>query len=193
MENAISINELEKRMRPMAYSDLGFIGINESLEAILQSDESRLQKLGISHEQISGKLKNILADALNQRRKICETNYQEFSEREKYDSTLWRRKPAPIFSLDKLPDIKIGYLIESKYQVFFLQFFGFQECPWNCEYDTWSSFIILLLNREIAQCIQMPGLIVHLIREHHFFEGVESPYRVDPFKLAQILEFIPSE
>jgi hypothetical protein len=25
-----------------------------------------------------------------------------------------------------------------------------------------------------------PGLIIHLIREHGFFEGLNSPYRVDP-------------
>jgi hypothetical protein len=193
MENVISINELEKRMRPNAYSDGGFIGINESLETILQNDEFTLQSLGISFEKISEKLGNILAAALNRRGKLCETNYQEFMEREKYDSTLWKRKPTHIFSLDNLPDIKTGYLIESRYQVFFFQHFGYQECPWNCEYDTWSCFLILLLNREIGQCIKMPGLIVHLIREHHFFEGIDSPYRVDPIKLAQILEFILPE
>jgi hypothetical protein len=31
-------------------------------------------------------------------------------------------------------------------------------------------------------------LIVHLIREHGFFEGRESPYRVDPGDLVRVLE-----
>lgn len=36
-----------------------------------------------------------------------------------------------------------------------------------------------------------PGLIIHLIREHHFFEGFGSPYRVDPTELARLLELGP--
>jgi hypothetical protein len=33
-----------------------------------------------------------------------------------------------------------------------------------------------------------PGLIVHLIAAHNFFEGPQSPYRVSPRKLAELLE-----
>ena len=33
-----------------------------------------------------------------------------------------------------------------------------------------------------------PGLIVHLISAHGFFEGIHSPYRVPPRKLAEPLE-----
>jgi hypothetical protein len=32
-----------------------------------------------------------------------------------------------------------------------------------------------------------PTLITHLIREHGFFEGLESPYRVDPERLPRLL------
>jgi hypothetical protein len=44
-----------------------------------------------------------------------------------------------------------------------------------------------LLNRDTAQSISAPGLIVHLIGEHHFLEGKGSPYRVDPLRLARVL------
>ena len=36
-----------------------------------------------------------------------------------------------------------------------------------------------------------PGLIVHLIGAHGFFEGLHSPKRVDPLSLARILELAP--
>jgi hypothetical protein len=36
-----------------------------------------------------------------------------------------------------------------------------------------------------------PELITHLIREHGFFEGFESPYRVDPRALAELLQLGP--
>jgi hypothetical protein len=36
-----------------------------------------------------------------------------------------------------------------------------------------------------------PGLIVHLIDVHTFFEGLQSPYRVAPRALAELLELGP--
>lgn len=79
-------------------------------------------------------------------------------------------------------------MIDNKYQVFTMGYRGLQECPWGCEYERWSSFDFLILNRETGEYITGPGLIVHLIREHQFFEGKESPYRVDPTQLARVLQ-----
>ena len=50
--------------------------------------------------------------------------------------------------------------------------------------------------RRLARCatattgsdLSGPGLIVHLIRAHGFFEGFHSPSRVDPRALARVLE-----
>jgi len=182
----ISRDELEKRLRPNAYSTLGFIGLNESFEDILEQDQLTLQKLGISYERISDELEKIIATALEQKQKLMQTNSKEFFERE-HHSIKWLGKPAPTFSINSLPNTKIGFIVDTKYQVFFIQFRGFQSCPWGCEHEGWGSFDFLLLNRENGQYITAPGLIVHLIRAHHFFEGIESPYRVDPYKLAQVL------
>jgi hypothetical protein len=48
----------------------------------------------------------------------------------------------------------------------------------------------LILDRSTGQYLKGPGLIVHLIREHHFFEGLGSPYRVDPEQAARVLRLI---
>lgn len=48
----------------------------------------------------------------------------------------------------------------------------------------------LILDRSTGQYLKGPGLIVHLIREHHFFEGLDSPYRVDPEQAARVLRLI---
>jgi tetratricopeptide (TPR) repeat protein len=45
----------------------------------------------------------------------------------------------------------------------------------------------LLLDRQTGAYVKGPGMMVHLIGEHHFFEGEESPYRVDPMQLAKVL------
>jgi tetratricopeptide (TPR) repeat protein len=45
----------------------------------------------------------------------------------------------------------------------------------------------LLVNRRTRKHIQGAGMMPHLIREHRFFEGQSSAYRLDPEELAQVL------
>jgi hypothetical protein len=78
-------------------------------------------------------------------------------------------------------------LVDGEFQVFIQQYKGLQECPWGCEYDLRSSFEFVILNRQSGEYITAPGLIVHLIHAHQFFEGLESPYRVDPAKVVHVL------
>ena len=69
-------------------------------------------------------------------------------------------------------------------------FCGSQSCPWGCRQSGSVGFVIR--NRRTGETIESGDLIVHLIRQHQFFEGVESPYRVDPEKLVRVLELVSS-
>lgn len=51
----------------------------------------------------------------------------------------------------------------------------------------YSDLDFLVINRGTGEYMQGPGLVVHLIRDHHFFEGTGSPYRVDPETAARVL------
>ncbi len=66
---------------------------------------------------------------------------------------------------------------------------GFQACPWekNAQYGSWD---LTIENRRTGERLQCPGLIAHLIGEHGFYEGKQSPYRVDPELLARVLDLI---
>jgi hypothetical protein len=79
-------------------------------------------------------------------------------------------------------------LVGEKLQVFLAAYRGLQDCPWGCEYHPWACLNFLILNRATGESITGPGLIVHLIREHQFLEGSESPYRVDPAQAVRVLE-----
>lgn len=48
----------------------------------------------------------------------------------------------------------------------------------------------LLFNRKTGQYWRGAGLLVHLIREHHFFEGKGSPYRIEPEHAARVLNLL---
>jgi hypothetical protein len=45
----------------------------------------------------------------------------------------------------------------------------------------------LVVHRDTGQSLRGSGLLVHLIRDHRFFEGDESPFRLDPERAARVL------
>jgi hypothetical protein len=76
-----------------------------------------------------------------------------------------------------------------KFRVRLEQWGGFQECPWLCEDEpAWASIDFVIENRKTGAKLSGPGLIVHLIAKHDFFEGPGCPYRVDPRQAAAVLE-----
>ena len=61
---------------------------------------------------------------------------------------------------------------------------------WVCTNPT-CLYNIKIRNGDNGFKLAGPGLIVHLIGAHTFFEGFESPYRVEPRALAQLLQLGP--
>lgn len=207
-------------MRPSAYSQRGFLGPTESLEAVLRYDHQTLEKLGVTCAQLAEAIENVLQTAQNQREELADRLLKvhppsnklktagemargslkrqpvspeslEFKKREAYPN-LRHPESLPRFSLENLPELDTGYLVDNKLQVFFIHSRGRQECPWEGTgtYHQWDSVEFLILNRHLGEYFIGPGLIVHLIREHQFFEGLESPYRVEPVKVARVLELV---
>jgi hypothetical protein len=178
-------------MRPGASSEKGFLGQTESLETVVAQDSQTLGTLGISHDQISDALEHVLQCVQDQRHRLLSGNFPEYRKSKADIPDLYHPESIPRFTVDNLPNTDVGYLVGSKLQVFIRQYRGFQECPWGCENEpSWSSFDFLILNRQSGKCVTGPGLIVHLIRKHHFFEGLETPFRVDPAKVVEVLVLV---
>jgi hypothetical protein len=84
-----------------------------------------------------------------------------------------------------------GVIIDGIYRVGGKVWRGGQECPWkDVSYMPYSNMDLFVINTETGERLDFPGGIVHLIRKHHFYEGKESPYRVDPEKAARVLNLI---
>ena len=91
-----------------------------------------------------------------------------------------------------------GALVDGRLDVLMIGTFGYQECPWSqtrlgggepsCATGSsdWA-----IRDRQRGLEMRGPELITHLIREHGFFEGFGSPYRVDPRALAELLQLGP--
>ena len=79
-----------------------------------------------------------------------------------------------------------GKVIDSNFRVSGITYRGIQECPWK-DSGNYSNLDFVITNLRLNESLPFPGLIVHLIRMHHFYEGRKSPYRVDPELAARIL------
>lgn len=152
-------DELEKRMRPGALSELGFLGEHEQLDQVIAHDARVLHELNTTYEKLAERLEDLLYLAFRSDEKVSQFEH---------------------------------------FLVTVTQYMGFQLCPWTlnihhgqCRAGKGVRFASLdwqIQNLRTNQVMSGPGLIVHLIREHHFFEGLDSPYRVDPYQLACLLE-----
>lgn len=151
--------EIEARMRPGAFSKVGFLGPDERLRDVIAMDSEVLRKLNLTCAEIASKLDDLITAA----------------------------------EISPNRQARLGTL-QCRIQVYQ----GFQICPWapapprvrcsagpgvrHASVDWW------LANAKMHEEMMGPGLIVHLIRDHHFFEGPASPNRVDPAKLAHFLD-----
>jgi hypothetical protein len=74
----------------------------------------------------------------------------------------------------------------------FAQSLGMQHCPWavigDCSDSVKHASIDWTITSSSGAQLSGPGLISHLIRSHHFFEGRSVRYRVEPIELAQLLD-----
>jgi len=171
IEKGVPIEELERRMKPSSDSAWGMLGPNESLVDVIVSDNHILQKIGVSYDELATKIKDI------------------------FDI-------KGIISI--LPG---GYLTLTEMTC------GSKYCPWEDGHDD-GEFYMMLLNPQNSEhrsfleywknqgipnnkefkgmftgepAMIVSGLMPHLIKDHHLFEGKETAYRCDPKQLIRYL------
>jgi hypothetical protein len=151
-------------MRPGAFSQRGFLGAHERLADVLARDAEEMRSIGVTFEQLGARLEEAIAAA---------------------ESVRARRA-------------RVGDRLDVSVEVYR----GFQMCPWSPAPDAhqctagggvrFASLDWRIRNRRSGREMRGPGLAVHLIRDHHFFEGLESPYRIDPSALVGLLDLTPA-
>jgi hypothetical protein len=158
---AVPLGELETRMRPGNFSQAGFLGPAENLADVLAADARELTSLGVSARELADRLRELL-DTANAT-KSTRTSVGHYSVR------IQRYKGAQICPFAPQPHEN--------------------PCPGggmrlaSIDWD--------IRNTRTGFRLSGPGLIAHLIGMHGFFEGMQSPYRVGPRALAELLELGP--
>jgi hypothetical protein len=148
-------------MRPGNFSQVGFLGPAESLAQVLDTDAHTLNELGVSGRVLADRLGQLLEAAASR---------QTVTRLGQYEVRLQRYKGVQICPFAPEPHenpCPAGGGVR------------FASIDWDIK------------NTRTGSRISGPGLIVHLIAAHGFFEGLRSPYRVAPRALAEVLEVGP--
>ena len=158
----VTLNEVEARMRPGNFSQAGFLGSEESLRQVLESDARTIEGLGVTVDALADRLGQLLESAIASTRTLTRVG--------SYRVRLQRYKGPQICPFAPEP-----------YE---------NPCPGRGD-KRFASIDWSISNSRNSYQLSGPGLIVHLIGAHGFFEGTQSPYRVPPRELAELLELGP--
>lgn len=174
-------------MRPNGYSAQGFLGHQERLDTLVAQDAQRLAALDLTSTQIADKIQQLLEKALTRKYGVDWPDFPTRDEESEAFYAVWQ--PAVGLPKSWLCGEK-GYAVD-QFQILIMQYRGYQDCPWDCSVDpSFASFDFVIINRTTGHYFTGPALITHLIRDHGFFEGVHSFYRVDPLRAARVLALI---
>jgi len=94
--------------------------------------------------------------------------------------------------LDGITRIAKGHLgdkviLEDRYEVTVVEARGRIPCPWSHPKGLFPKSHVELRDTVGGETLVWTDLSVHLIREHGFYQGIGSPYRLEPARLRQIL------
>lgn len=70
---------------------------------------------------------------------------------------------------------------------------GVMICPWPDDDFRCAKRVTTLQDSTTGESIHWTDLNIHLIREHGFFEGKGSPFRLEPLQLARLLGIAPDQ
>ena len=178
--NSNQWKQVEKKMKDVSFSSSLFLGKDESLNNIIDTDRKFLMSVNISHKQIVDKLVDIIE------------KYQNHLE--KHEVKPWDKLHRPITRSGghhrNFSSMSNPVLINNKYLVLSVSYRGKQGCPFACSENVedklyrrnLGSHDYLIININKLKCIFLSDLLIHLIDKHGFFEG-SVKYRLDP-KLA---------
>jgi len=168
-----SQEELLGNLYPSPEFMFGYLGKNEDLDQIIAEDEKILARLGFSHEKIAQAIENVfLTDEPTYngnhliRRAFIESPecpWRDYCTVSPFDLSL---KVTEIIMINKEKIEEAVTFLESR---------GSEGT--YCFPD--------LVNNDLGMIFS--DLHPHLIREHHFFEGKDTPYRVDPERAIRYL------
>ncbi len=165
--NGRPIAELEADMRPGAQTEVGsakgFLGPEESLLKILATDNAFVvDELGLTHQELARHLRVLTAIGL-----------KRVLEAEKADK----------------PSASDPFLYHGRrFQTSFVFYRGYQLSPFKDGTKTDTN--ATLTNVDSGKTIKFSLLVPEMMERYGFYEGTETPYRLNPSDITAVLDFL---
>lgn len=167
------IAQIEHRMLPGQSSRIGFLTQGERLADIIARDEKTCADRGITPRQIADRLETLVGRA-----------------KRRVGLALRRRERGD--EVDGFMNGRGGGVLLEGFRITGIHYRGLQDCPFEetrgatCEPFIYSAGNYSIEHVDTKREIRFPGLIIHLAREHHFFEGSVT-YRLEPSEAIDVL------
>ena len=202
------IAEVEVRMRDPEFSDDCFLGASESLPELVRADADVLRELGITHRRIARRIEAIV-DLANRAANQRDGTPEHQARMMDLCSRVMRNELDLSRALEMEHELN-AVVVAKRFRVRIVHYHGSQHCPFgyrettteiqdstldpqplmgreSCGYGSSDYDIENLISGE---SIFVSELIIHLIRDHEFFEGIGLPYRLDPRRAIRVLEMM---
>ena len=188
------LHAIERLMRDRKFSGSRFLGPGESLAERIRADAAVLAELGVTHDQISDRLDGIVREA-NRLRDALQGTPEYQSRMEEYLMRVWQDDSQDISRFVQEERAMNAVTVEGRFYVAEAGYRGFQLCPFDFHYDGSSIHSCGRASRDIeirnisnGMSILFSELLIHMIRDHQFFEGEGLRYRLDPKAVVGTLE-----
>lgn len=196
----------EEHLKPGYFCSCGFMSRDDKLMEIYQTDLNMLENKNISFQQIADALTTIVEKYKRKSDLIGEMNIYNGAEFSPEIKKIHNEELLRLLQTDPeafLLKVNGGYkndsrasstspiIIDSKYLVTRISYWGFQPCPFICFSDRISRATegggddYWIYDLETKKTLQFNDLLIHLIRDHHFFEG-DVFHRLNP---NDVIEF----
>jgi hypothetical protein len=160
--NGVPLDELERRMQPGGWSQEGFLTPEQPLAQVMAADAASLRQLGVTAEEIANSLEHLLERGAHS---------------------------------DRFRSVHI-----EQFQVQITHSHKMRTCPWAPKQFEWchigqgvkylTTEYFEITNTRLGESLNGTSLCIHLIRDHSFFGGPGTLFRIDPERAVRVLELL---
>lgn len=164
-------------------SRAGFLAPWERLKKVHDRDEATLYRLGISFDQVADRLEQVSQMAMHNAHRM-----EQGAKAKGEDLDYW-------------DIIKNGIPVDGSLSLTFVAYMGYQTCPFQTVMKVRNGdkkdVTCDMSDKDFTvsrgkESIFFSELHIHLIRDHHFFEGA-TRYRLDPEQAVRVLGIEPGK
>jgi hypothetical protein len=150
MKQPPHLAEAQKQMQPGVITSAGFLGDDpRGLAEILDDDDARVRRLGLTHEAIAARMREL---------------------RDAGAAGLGERTDVPPHFQVRVESVR-----------------GKLPCPFGDRCLVQKGFTAVK-NTATGETVTFTDLAIHLIEAHGFYQGRGSPFRLDPERIAAVLD-----